>query len=185
MDKKTEYQDYTIEKDEVSVEIDLKGLVGDLAKNREVREAFYQVAIDKLNDRLDSGRNYKNMLYPGKAKEYSKEYKDSLDYKAFNKSGTVNMQLTDAMRSSIELAKQNESTIKIAVGEDQARKAFGHMSGFEGHPTIKGMPKREWFGWTDKELKEIAREFKPLKNEPKAVTDDKVLRLLDRLLGDE
>lgn len=165
---------------EVSVEIDIKKLLGSTAKSKEVRESFYELAYEKMIDRINSGRDVNGKLFS----KYSKSYKDSLAFSAFGKSNTVDMQLTGDMINSIQLEKQNDNVLKVAFSDDlETKKAFAHMTGFEGHPTLDGKVKpRLFFGWSDKELQEIAKEFKPIINEDKTVSDEKLLNLIDKLV---
>lgn len=161
-------------KGEVSTTIDIKGLLGPLANDRDVREAFFQLAVDKMESRLDDGRDVNGKLFVG----YSKDYIDSLAFNAFNKrKNDVDMKLTGDMRASVDILDQNSSKIKIGVSEDQAAKAFNHMTG-------DTVPRREWFGWKDAELKSIANEFKPLRDERATISDVQIINLIDRLLGD-
>jgi hypothetical protein len=89
--------------DEVSTEINLKELLGGASKDRDVREAFFQVALDRMESRLDEGRDVGGKLFA----KYSKEYKDSLAFAAFGKNNTVNLQLTGDMRSSVQIIDQD------------------------------------------------------------------------------
>ena len=49
-------------------------------------------------------------------------------------------------------------TLKIDDSE-QAAKAFGHVSGYEGHPTIKDGPKRDFFGLHRKDAERLANQI--------------------------
>ena len=161
-------------KDEVSTEINLKELLGGVSRDRDVREAFFQVALDRMESRLDEGRDVNDRLFS----KYSKEYKDSLAFAAFGKDNTVDMRLTGDMRAAVRIIEQNESRIKVGINDDNAPKAYNHQVG-------DTLPKREWFGWTDKELKDIAKEFRPVIDEGPSVSDVQITNLLDRLLGGE
>lgn len=160
-------------KNEVSTTIDIKQLLGPLANDRDVRESFFQIAFDRMEARLDDNRDVNGKLFVG----YSEEYINSLAFNAFGKSKKdVNMKLTGDMRASVEILDQNSSKMKIGVAEDQAPKAFNHMTG-------DTVPRREWFGWKDDELKTIANEFKPLKDERPTLSDVQIVSLIDRILG--
>ncbi len=171
----------TLKESEVSQTIDLASLLGaGAARNKSVRETFFQLAFDKLNERLSQGRGVEGKVLP----KYSKAYKDSLAYASFGKDGTVNMQLTGDMVNSLAVLKNDSNTMTIGFSSSESPKAYGHITGFEGHPTLEGKVKpREFFGWTDKELKEIANEIKPQVNNQDIVNDAAILKALDRLLG--
>lgn len=170
-----------LNKDALTVSIDLEKLLGGVAKNTAVRETFFQLALDSLMARLDSGKNI-NGASLGK---YSKSYINSLAFHVFGKSKTVNMQLTGDMVNDIEIKKQSDKMLEIGFGsEENSQKAYGHMTGFKGHPTLEGkVAKREWFGWSDKELEAIAKDMRPEVSAKEAVSDAKVLGLLERLVG--
>lgn len=174
-------QKKTLKESEVSTEINLKELLGDLSNNESVRDVFFQAALDKMQKRLDSGRGV-----DGKLTAYSKTYKDSASFKIFGKSSTVNMQLTGDMLAAINEMDSAPSKLKIGIDDTlEAAKAYGHMTGMKGHPTLEGItPKREWFGWTDKELQAIAKEIKPqVRSRSDEISDAAALKILDRLLS--
>lgn len=163
-----------VEIGEVSTEIDLKKLLGQSSKNDSIREVFYQAAFDKLIERLDQGRGV-----DGKLHRYSKAYMNSLEFHAFGKTKTVNMQLTGDMVHSIKPIDSNDSFIKIGIDDElQAAKAHGHMTGMNG----KTQP-RNWFGWKDSELKSIADSIKPEVNNKSVITDAIITKLLNKLVG--
>jgi len=168
----------TLKKDEVSTEIDLKSLLGASAKNESIRQVFFEAAFDKMLARLDQGRGV-----DGKLHAYSKSYKDSLAFAAFGKSNTVNMQLTGDMVQSVTVLDSSETKLKIGIDDtEQAAKAYGHMTGMQGHPTLDGkVSARNWFGWKDSELIKIANAIKPEINKNEIVSDAAALRIIDRL----
>lgn len=170
----------TLKKEEVSTEINLEQILGKLSSNENVRAVFFEAALDKLQKRLDEGRGV-----DGKLTAYSKEYKDSLAFKVFGKTNTVNMQLTGDMLTAVNELDSKPGKMKIGIDDDiEAAKAYGHMTGMKGHPTLAGKaPVRNWFGWTDKELKEIANAIKPEVSKRNTLSDEKALLLLDRLLN--
>jgi hypothetical protein len=166
---------------DVSVEIDLEQLLGGAAKNSDVRETFFQLAFDKMLERLDAGKGVDGKALP----KYSKAYKDSLEYAVYGKDGTVNMQLTGGMVQSVEILSQNSKKMKVGfVGDDENTKAYAHMTGYKGHPVLDGKVKpRNFFGWTDAELKSIARELRVDNAPNKTISDTVILKLLEKLTG--
>jgi hypothetical protein len=172
-------QKKTLKESEVSTDINLKELMGDLSNNKVVRNVFLQMALDKLQERLDSGRGVDGKLAP-----YSQSYKDSASYKIWGKSSTVNMQLSGDMLAAIKELNSSNGKIKIGIDDStEAAKAYGHMTGMKGHPTLAGkVPVRNWFGWTDKELEQIATELTPeAATQKETITDQDVLRILERM----
>lgn len=171
----------TLEKDKVSTEIDLKSLLGDSAKDESVREVFLQAALDKMSERLDQGRGV-----DGKLDGYSTAYKNSVQFQIFGKTKTVNMQLTGDMLAAVsELESKNKSNMTIGIDDKlEAAKAFGHITGFEGHPTLEGkVAPRKWFGWKDSEIKSIAAAIRPEINKSSIVSDAAILKILNKLIG--
>jgi hypothetical protein len=69
--------------------------------------------------------------------------------------------LSGDMLGSIDF-DDSDNEIKIAIAGDQSLKAYGHMTGFEGHPTIpQNKYKREFFGITEREFRDnILPKFK-------------------------
>ena len=94
---------------------------------------------------------------------YSKEYQDSLEFKAAGKSkGHVNMRLSGDMMAAVDLLEVDGARITYGIEDsEQAAKAYGHQTGFKGHPTLEGTGnKREFFGITTDELKKyVLKEF--------------------------
>lgn len=150
----------TVNESEISQEFDLKKLTGaDLSNNPDLVEAIAQESLDYMLNRVseNKGLGGKKLKSP-----YSKDYSESLDFKAAGKSkNNVNMRLSGDMLETIDITTANNK-FKLEVASDQVAKAYGHMSGFEGHPTIpKGKYKREFFGLTESEFKEnILPKFK-------------------------
>lgn len=174
-------QKRNLSQSEVSIEIDLEKLLGGAANNRIVREVFFQAAFDKMLERLDKGVGADGKNLP----KYSKAYKNSLEYYVYGKDGTVNMQLTGGMVNSLEIKKSDNKKMTVGFsGDEENAKAYGHLTGFAGHPTLDGKVKpRNFFGWTDSELIAIAEDLKPNAQDEPKINDSKILSLLDRLIG--
>ena len=177
----------TVTRGDVSQTIDLVEITGvDITKNPELMRKIEQDIIDYTIDRTHSG------LGPGgkpwNAQSYSNEYKDSLAFKAAGKSGQVDLDLTGDMLGSIDVLKEDGGKIKIGIAEDsQLDKAFGHQTGYKGHPTIpQGKYKREFIGLTHTELKEILSQYKSEINQlktkgPEARVVDNQARLINAI----
>lgn len=95
------------------------------------------------------------------------------------------MQLTGDMVQSITVLDSSETKLKIGIDDtEQAAKAYGHMTGMKGHPTLAGkVDARNWFGWKDSELIKIADAIKPEINKRDILSDAVVLKLLNKLVG--
>jgi hypothetical protein len=144
---------------EVSQVIDLKSVTGvDLSDNpalvEEISQAIIDYTVERTNEGLGVGR--KKLHSP-----YSKDYSESLDFKAAGKSkNDVNLRLSGDMLAAIDVLDVNGSQIKFGISDStQAPKAFGHQSGFEGHPTIKGVKPRPFIGLTQAELKTVIEPY--------------------------
>ena len=141
--------------------LDLNDLVGsDISGDERLVTRIGQAVIDYMDERVENGMGI------GRTKlksPYSKEYADSLDFKAAGKSkGHVNMRLSGDMMASVDLLEVDGSKITIGIEDsEQAAKAYGHQTGFKGHPTLEGTGnKREFFGVTKDELKKhVLKEF--------------------------
>lgn len=177
-----------VSESEISQEIDLKALTGvDVGKDPVLRREITQAMIDYMKGRtsehLGVGRKpWRNT--------YSDEYANSLDFKAAGKSDNdVNLELSGDMIGSIDVAKEKGSVVKLAIVEkSQIPKAYGHITGFEGHPTIKNGSKykRNFFGLTDEELKDeilvnFESEIEELKDKQIVKTKDSQGELIKTL----
>lgn len=125
--------------------------------DRATKEAVGQAIIDKIVERTQSGIDKNGRQF----RSYSKEYMQSLEFKVAGKSSLVDMTLTGDMLSSINIIEQTPRTITIGFDDpNENAKAYGHISGMKGHPTIKNGKVRDFFGLPTGELNKIADEFK-------------------------
>ena len=156
--------EFKIEKsqEEISQTINLNELIGsDISSDEKLVTKIGQSIIDYMEKRVDDGLGYGRQKLKS---PYSKEYASSLDLKAAGKSKSeVNMKLSGDMMASIDILEVNGAKIKIGIDDgSQAPKAYGHQTGFKGHPTLESSKnKREFFGVTKEEIKKyILDEFK-------------------------
>lgn len=151
----------SLSQDEVSQTIDLEKWTGlDLSRDPELVREIGQDIVDYMKERVAQGVGAGEVSF--KANKYSPEYQASLAFKAAGKDPSpVNMKLSGDMLGSMDFI-DNENQIKFTIAGDQSPKAYGHMTGFEGHPTIpQGKYKREFFGITKAEFeKNILPKFK-------------------------
>lgn len=158
---------------EVSQTIDLKDVFGvPIVANDQLAEAIGQAMIDKIVKRTESGIDVDGKAF----KKYSKEYKDSLAFKAFGKDGSVNLRLTGQMLDTLDVKDIKASKIKIGWDDSiENAKAFNHNTG-------DTLPKRQFFGITDKELAEIKDEFKDRVVEASTSLKDETAKIKDVIL---
>lgn len=146
---------YKIDQDEVSVELDLESIFGDSVKSSTTRRLIGEALIEKIISRAESGKgvNTSSGREVKLKSPYSKEYADSLEFKAYGKKkDDVNMKLTGSMLASIDVINDNSKKIKIGIGNEDAPKAYNHQTG-------DTVPKRPFFGVTKGDIKEILSEF--------------------------
>ncbi len=149
-------------KNNVHQKINLKEEFGvDLRGMDSLKEAIGGAIIERIRARTEAGNGMSfsdsGRGTPVKLKSpYSKEYADSLDFKAFGKSrGKVNMTLTGDMLGLMDVVKIEGNTIKIGWADtSESAKAHGHSTGAKGR-----LPVRPFFGVSKSELKEIKKEF--------------------------
>ena len=146
-------------KSEVSQTIDLTDYV-DGPVDSAYAEAFAQNAIDTIIQRTERGLAPNGKPFD----KYSTAYTKSLIFDAAGKSKTtVNLKLTGEMLGTLTVLDVSGSEVKLGW-EDSLNnaKAFGHMSGMEGHPVLDGVtPARRFFGITESEAKDIVKKMGP------------------------
>lgn len=169
---------------EVSQTIDLGEVFGvPLTGNESLKQVIGQALIDKIISRTESGKDVNGKPF----KKYSKEYIESDEFKAFDKSpGEINMTLTGQMLGTLDVLQTAGSKVKIGWADDtENAKAYNHNVG----DTIKN--KRAFFGVTKADLNEIKKEFKAdveasvgkLQNEKDAIRAAILKRLTPGLFG--
>ena len=150
----------TFKKSKVEQTINLEETFGVSFKNlRSLREAIGEAILQKIRTRTEAGTSM-SFSATGAGREgrlkspYSKEYKNSLDFKAFGKSpGKINMTLTGDMLGLMDVKKQTGESITIGWDEkDENAKAFNHSIG-------DTVPRRPFFGISKSELSNIKKEF--------------------------
>lgn len=145
---------------QVKLKINLDELFGDQYDvNRATREAIGQAIIDRIVERTQEQHIDKFGRSLGR---YSKSYKESLGFQVTKKGETeVNLTQTGDMLASITILDQSPRTITIGFDDStQNVKAYGHISGMEGHPVLEGrVKKRDFFGLPKSELDAIAAQF--------------------------
>jgi hypothetical protein len=175
-------QNLKLTPDDVSQEIDLKKSLGiDISNNGPMKEAVGQWIIDRILERTSKGVD----AYGKPFKKYSKDYEQSLEFRAFKSSHTVNMELKGDMLASIDILSKSGNTLKIGFKDaEQATKAYGHMTGMKGNKMLEGVtPVRTFFGLSDDDIAAMRKEFSPditNKSEDEAKHDSILMKLLTK-----
>ena len=119
----------------------------------QLRAAIGQEIIDIIRTKTDANRDKDGKKFFG---PYSKEYSESLKFKAFGKSKRdVNMQLTGDMMGLMDIVDESRNTITIGWdSEKQSGKAAGHISG------IGSLPRRDFFGLSESDIQKLKDKFK-------------------------
>jgi hypothetical protein len=139
--------------EKAKLEVNLDELFGTLVPNStELRQAVGQAIIDRIRERtadnLDrNGDRFKN---------YSDEYADSIEFKAYGKSKSdPNLEQTGDMLGLMDIIEEKKNKIVIGWSDKkQAGKAHGHVTGNVGTT-------RDFLGLPEKDLEEIREEFMP------------------------
>ena len=172
-----------LSKSKVTQTIDLNKIVGsDISSDELLVSRIGQAIIDYMDTRVEDGKGLGEVKLKS---PYSDSYSESLDFKAAGKSkNQVNMRLSGDMMGSIDLLATDGSKLTIGIDNpDQAIKAYGHQTGFEGHPFIKG-PKRPFFGVTPDEIKKkILPEFKDEIKAKRVTSAEEQTRLINFIRG--
>ncbi len=177
----------SLSQDEVRQDIEVSDWLGVEELPADLALAIGQEMADYIKSRAQDGKGIggTNLKSP-----YSERYAESLDFKAAGKSkGDVNMTLSGSMLDAIDVDSDGQ-TITIAINDSaEAPKAYGHMTGFEGHPTIPNGAKyrRQFFGLNKKEFDQAIKplfreEIRELRREERSVARETVNEI--RTLGD-
>ena len=130
----------------LSQEIDLGELLGRSPTSSEA-SAFQEQLLEVVIKRTQGGRD----IDGDKFKNYNEEYAEKKGVGVSD----VDLTLFGDMLLSMETERVGDK-IRLQIDGDEAGKAYGHVSGFKGHPTIKNGPRRDFFGVSDNEAKQIA-----------------------------
>lgn len=123
-----------------------------IVKSDAVKREIGLRAIDMINARTESGRDKKGTPFKG----YSKAYKESDTFKIYGKTNKVNLRLSSAMRSDIDVVKINPNSVEIGFTDsEQSAKGHGHVHG-GGYK--RSLPVRDFWGLPEqKEIESIIK----------------------------
>lgn len=137
--------------EEISQDIDLADLLGRSPSSLE-RQRFLQEATERIIERTQSGKDRNGKDF----RQYTKEYAEE---KGVSR-GDVDLTLFGDMLLSID-GESDGSRVRLKIEGEEAAKAYGHITGFQGHPTIpNGKYKRDFFGLTREEAETIAESIR-------------------------
>jgi hypothetical protein len=148
----------------MSQTINLNRYLGREATQQE-KTLFAELAVETINNRTLDGRT----IHGGKFKKYSEEYADK---KGVSRD-SVDLFLEGDMLDSVD-ANVSGPNVEITLGSEEAPKGYNHQVG-------DTLPKRQWFGITTTEARQIADQVRQPDPEPAFTLADlrAALALLD------
>jgi hypothetical protein len=145
-----------ISKSEIFQEFDLEDLLG-YAPSKRQKELFADLVIDKMVERTVEGKDINNRKF----RRYTKDYAE----KKGVTTSSVDLTLTGDMLNSI--SDKTSGKVKVEIAKDETPKAYGHISGMEGHPIIKNGKVRDFFGFKSKrQINDVLKEVDGAKSIP-------------------
>lgn len=137
-------------------EKDLRNKIRYILNDPEFRRLFSELVIEKIVERTQKGED-KDGESLG---TYSALYKQSATFKIYKgMKRKVNLTLTGDMLSDMQNFRKNKGEISIGFSDsDNKKKAYGHITGFRGHPFIKKAKKRDFLGLPNDILKKILKD---------------------------
>ena len=121
------------------------------------RELLGEKIVRKIRERTKEGMSATGRPFKG----YSKEYKESLDFKLAGKSDTVSLSSTGDMLAELEVLKNNNRYILVGyeVDHPDAGKVQGNVTGEYGNDKPVTRP-RDFIGLPKKWVEILAEEVK-------------------------
>lgn len=160
------------------VKFDLEEIFGvTLGGKKALRQALGQAIIDRMESRTKNSKDINDRQFV----KYSKQYRESDDFKAAGKTGKVNMTLSGDMLADVDILRDTPKEITIGFNDpDESAKAHGHVTG----AVRKDGKARDFFGLSNKDIKAIKQEFLPDLKEAIRLRDEQgKSKLEDALLG--
>lgn len=159
-----------LSQEKISQKVDLEELLGRVPTPTE-REAFIEAAKELIIERTQSNSDINGRSF----KDYTEGY-------ARNKGvsqGDVDLTLFGDMLMSIDGSGRGD-TVDLFIEGNEAKKAYAHMTGYKGHPTIpQGKYTRKFFGLKEDEAENIAQAIKEFDN----ISDLRNVPELDSILS--
>lgn len=126
--------------------------------SQEIKEAIALEIIDTIVRRTKKGVDKEGDSFPG----YSKEYIDSVDFKAAGKSkSNINLTLSGDLLDELALLSIKGKKLKIGYerGSDTNAKADGNIRGTYGQSSPIPGKARDFLGITESELEKILSKY--------------------------
>lgn len=124
---------------------------------RSEKQAFGDAVIRRILERTARGIDVNGNLFTG----YTKEYKESLDFRIAKSSSRVNLELSGDMLTSLSVIDIGTSSITIGFDDpDEEAKAAGNILGTYGQKTPNPSKARSFVGLPQAELDEIKATFR-------------------------
>lgn len=123
------------------------------------RAELGDLIIERIYERTtEESRDANGKKFP----EYSKSYKDSLDFKVAGKSNSVDLQLSGDMLAAMKVLSVRGDTIRVGFenGTEENAKADGNIRGTYGQDTPNPKKARNFLGVTDAELRKLVKLIK-------------------------
>lgn len=118
-----------------------------------MREALGREVTEFIRKRSESGKDKNNKNFP----KYSKEYKESLDFKNAGKTSKVDLTLSGDMLIALDIISHSRGTILIGYenGSEENAKADGNVRGTYGKKLARSSKARDFMGITTKDLERL------------------------------
>lgn len=119
------------------------------------------IAEDIVNTIVKRTTNQSKDKWGDPFPKYSKQYKNSLDFKIAGKSSKVNLKLSGDMLTALDLLnhKNGELNIGFEKGSEENARADGNIRGTYGGSTARPSKARDFLGINMDELRKILKKY--------------------------
>jgi len=123
------------------------------------KRAFGDALIRKIRERTAKGIDANGNRFPG----YTKEYKESLDFRIAKSGSTVNLRLSGDMLTSLTVTDIGVSSITIGFDDpEEEAKAAGNILGTYGQSRPSASKARPFVGLPQAVIDEVKEQFRRL-----------------------
>lgn len=144
------------------------------------KEELGKRIVEEVRERTDRGIDKNGKQFKG----YTKEYKQSLDFKNAGKTSKVDLQLTGDLLAELDVVTISSSSITIGypVGHELAGQAEGNTIGSYGQSSGNTSRARDYIGLPDKVVNRIVQEIRsePQFKEERATRTGLIAGILSR-----
>lgn len=137
---------------------------------------LHEIGEDLINfiiERSKNGEGKDGKSFP----KYSKEYKESLDFKIAGKSDEVNLTLSSELLDSLEVIEVSKNKIRIGYDKGDERNnavAEGNIIGSYGKSRGSSSKARNYLDLSHKEVKSVLVDYPSSSTTDRIETDQKV-----------